>query len=257
MNKITKIRKQREFDGRSELILEIARRHLMEQGYIGLNMDRIAQEAEYSKGTIYQHFLNKEDLLMGLAVQTLEKRHELFQRASQFSGRDRMRLQAIGVADVIFVNLYPEHFRVEQLLRTSSIRDKTDPERQQALHACEQNCMKLISGIVIAAIEHGDLKLPPERSPQDMTFGLWSMALGSNLILASGTMVQALGVTNPGEAINHNFYMLLDGYGWTPLTRDACPRASQQEIIETVFAEEWAEVQRLFQLRSQAESSPT
>jgi AcrR family transcriptional regulator len=233
-----KTRKQRELEQREELFLSIARRHFIAEGYFGLNMDKIALEAEYSKGTIYQHFRNKEDVLVALSVQTMEKRKALFSRGVQFAGYSRQKIQAIGLADVLFAQLYPEHHRVEQVIRSASIRDRTDPDKHNLLRQCEQSCMQTVSGVVELAIKDGDLTLPPERTPQDLTFGLWSIAVGASLIVSSGTQLQSLGVTDPQEAVNHNFDMLLDGYQWRPLSHEFDYRASEQLILKIVFAAE-------------------
>ena len=45
-------RKQREFQAREELILDHARDLLRAKGYMGLNLDELAEQIEYSKGTI-------------------------------------------------------------------------------------------------------------------------------------------------------------------------------------------------------------
>ena len=74
MNQLT--RKQREFEQREQLILKIAREMLIQQGYLGLRMDHIADRIEYSKGTIYQHFPNKEEIILALANSAMNKRKQ-------------------------------------------------------------------------------------------------------------------------------------------------------------------------------------
>ena len=66
----TLARKKREFVQREELILETARRLLLEVGYLELTMDLIARKIEYSKGTIYQHFSSKEEILLNAHIKT-------------------------------------------------------------------------------------------------------------------------------------------------------------------------------------------
>ena len=66
----TLTRKQREIAEREQLILGIAAEMLVERGYLGLTMDRIAAATEYSKGTIYQHFPNKEEIVAALATES-------------------------------------------------------------------------------------------------------------------------------------------------------------------------------------------
>jgi AcrR family transcriptional regulator len=46
----TLTRKQREVRQRERALLGIARKMLIEQGYAGLSMDRLAEATEYSKG---------------------------------------------------------------------------------------------------------------------------------------------------------------------------------------------------------------
>ena len=69
---------------------------LIEQGYAGLSMDRLAEATEYSKGTIYQHFSTKEDLITALAVESSEQRLALMAKARTFRGRPRERMLALG-----------------------------------------------------------------------------------------------------------------------------------------------------------------
>ncbi len=79
--------KQLQIQNRELKILEIAREHVVSEGYHGLNMDRIAEEIKSSKGTVYNHFGCKEEIIIALAVQTMEKRAVLFQDAAQFKRR--------------------------------------------------------------------------------------------------------------------------------------------------------------------------
>ena len=47
---------------------------MIEHGSHGLGMDRVAELLQYSKGTIYNHFSCKEEIIIALAIQTTEKR---------------------------------------------------------------------------------------------------------------------------------------------------------------------------------------
>ena len=121
----TLTRKQREIAAREGLILDTAFELLIERGYLGLTMERIAAGVEYSKGTIYQHFPNKEEVVAALSIRSAEQRIEMFQRAATFQGNPRERMTGIGVADDLFVRLYPHHFQLEKILAMHSLREKT------------------------------------------------------------------------------------------------------------------------------------
>src|SRR5262245_32065143 len=100
-------RKDRERKNREELFLDTAAQMLLQEGYLGLNLDRLAFKVEYSKGTLYQHFKTKEDLILAIAARSMEQRHAFFTRAATLTGRPRERMTAIGLADLVFVRLHP------------------------------------------------------------------------------------------------------------------------------------------------------
>jgi len=231
-------RKQREIEQRETDLLESARHILAERGYLGLNMDRIAEALEYSKGTIYQHFSCKEEVLLALAIQTNEKRTSMFARAAAFRGETRERITAIGAACELFVRLYPEYFHVEQVLRTSSIWDKTSSERQQLLRGCEVRCMSIVAGIIRDAISRSDLQLRPEQSPEDLAFGMWSLSFGAYSIMTSTLPLVELGISDPYRAVRTNIHLMLDGVGWKPLAGEWDFDASVERILSDVFPEE-------------------
>ena len=104
----------------------------------------------------------------------MDRRLGMFQRAAEFVGRSRERISAIGVAAELFVRLYPQHFFVEQIIRSASIWEKTTEKRRSLMRSCEHRCMGIVSGIIRDGIGHGDLELPEGIVPEDVAFGLWS-----------------------------------------------------------------------------------
>ncbi len=222
-------RKERELLERETKILQLARAMLREVGYLGLSMDRIAAEMEYSKGTIYQHFCNKEEIILALANEALEKRLKMFEVAATWSGAKtaRDRMAAIGAAAEVFVERYPQHFAVEQIVRSASIWEKTSEQRRQFMQACEGRCMQVVGGIVRDGLAHGDLALPEGRTPEDLVFGLWSLNFGAYTIISSSDSLEDNGITDPIAALRQNQNLLLDGYHWRPLS-------SEQDFNDTM-----------------------
>jgi AcrR family transcriptional regulator len=213
-------RKQREIRLREAQILAVARDQILEGGYLGLNMDRIAAQIEYSKGTIYQHFRNKEEILLALVNDALDTRQRMFRAAAGFQGLDRVRLATIGAAAEAFVEHFPYHFKVEQIVRASSIWEKTSPERQQLMQTCEKNCMATVVEVVHHGVAAGDLTLPEGVRPEEVVFGLWSVYLGAQIISHSSETLGEIGIENPIRSLRTNQQRMLDGYGWRPLSGD-------------------------------------
>ena len=70
----TLTRQQREIQERDALVLDIAQKMRLERGYLGFNMDRVAEATEYSKGTISQHLTCKEDMIAALLLRSISAR---------------------------------------------------------------------------------------------------------------------------------------------------------------------------------------
>lgn len=234
----TVTRKQREIEEREARILQVARTMLLEQGYHGLNMDRIAQELEYSKGTIYNHFSCKEEIIIALVIETMTKRTSMFERAAKFSGRTRDRILAIGVAFELFVQRYPEHYQVEKLVQSSSIWQKCSEDRRTQMGGCEFRCMSIVAGIAKEAIEAGDLQLDPGITPEEMVFGLWSITNGAYSVMATAFSLPDVGLCDPLKALRTNQHRLLDGFGWKPLSSEFDNDEMVQRIKAEVFSDE-------------------
>ena len=60
--------KQREILEREKLFLEVARALFLRDGFHGVTIGRIARETGFSKGTIYQRFSCKEELIVELGI---------------------------------------------------------------------------------------------------------------------------------------------------------------------------------------------
>jgi AcrR family transcriptional regulator len=235
----TLTRKQREIQQREEMLLNVARKMLVDHGYAGLSMDRIAELTEYSKGVVYQHFSSKEDLVTALAVQSLQWRVEYFSRAAAFKGRPREKIMAVGVAEELFVRIHPHHFHSERIIKMASLKERVSDERLNDLKSEQNQCFGKVRAIVQSAIDCGDLSLPPKLSPSDIVMALWSLSMGGySLMHTERELLIENGVTAPFNGVRVHCHALLDGYGWKPLTAGWDYEQSYRRILNEVFPEE-------------------
>jgi AcrR family transcriptional regulator len=234
----TEDRKRRKLQEREGLILDAAHTMLLERGYIGLTMDRIAEAVEYSKGTVYQHFSSKEDLLSALLLRTAEIRVLFFERALAFEGTTRERFGAIGVAAEIFLGLYPEHFRIEQTIRIESVREKAAGVRQEEIANCDCRCLETGFQVLRAAAEVGDLELREGDTPENLTFGLWCLYTGAFSFHTQNFPLSEFGIGEFSPVLWRNAHLMLDGMGWTPHSSEYDHIASRMRVLVEVFPEE-------------------
>lgn len=236
-------RKQLEIQQREALILDLARARLARDGYHKLRIEDIAEELRCAKGTIFTHFPSKEDIILAVAIQSMQQRVDFFRRASMFSGRPRERLLGVGYACELFYRLYPEHFALEHLIRSPSFWEKTTEQRRRDFRGAETLCVGTVGGIVMDGVARGDLSLPEGTSPTHLVFGLWSMTYGAYSILATGRdALSAIGIHEPYATLRENQNRLLDGHGWRPLSHEHNYDAVLQRIQTEVFADEYQSI---------------
>ncbi len=230
--------KQEEIKLREQRILDVARSVLIQHGYHGLSMERIAAKVEYSKGTIYNHFANKEEIIVALAIETVGRRLEMFKQAAQFRGASRFRMLAIGQAAEKFVRDYADFFTLEQILQLPSVRQKISQQRQHEINSIEVRCMDIVAGIVRDAVAAEDLVLGPDVTPEKLVFGIWSLTSGGFAIAARSGTLPHLGLDNPFELVHHHTAALMDGFGWAPKSSEYDSNKLNQKIHCEVLSNE-------------------
>jgi AcrR family transcriptional regulator len=215
---------------------------LLESGYFGLTMDRLAEKTECPKGTMYERFACKEDLILALAVDCLKDRLAMMRRAAAYHGRPRERVVAIGEALALQARLHPDDSRI---LHTSlgPIREKAPEPRQNALIAVESETMSVVRDMLRDAVAVGDLVVQDEGVLDEILFALWALVEGSFTLIESNAPRSALGIENPFTRMFRAFNTLADGYGWRPLFVEQDWEEILAEIRRTIFP---AEAQELF-----------
>lgn len=246
MNQLT--RKQREIADRHQLFLRLARDILNNESYQAVTMERIADLAEYSKGTVYQHFHCKEEILIQLCNQFITDLSALFRRASLFDGNHRERLLAVFFAHDLFAQLQPDNLAIMQSLGGSHITTKVDPSSLAEHRQMEAALLEIVSSIVSDGIACGELALNSELNPVELVFGLWSLSYGGQLIQTYDIPLQDLGIRDAGGALIQTSLAMLDGLHWRPLSTEHDYNKTLERVKLELFADE---VQQLATRRSE------
>jgi AcrR family transcriptional regulator len=228
-------RREREFNERNEAILEVARRILCEEGFEGVSVGRVADELEYSRGTIYLHYSCKEEIILAVGIRAQQTRLALMDRVVTMPGRPRERFVAAG--EVVRV-VSPRYTRGEMLIYLDAIRDKVRGEYCEEMFAHEGALFTKVTRIVGDAIESGDLKLPDGLGVQDFTYIHWANIYGAMCISNSGAPLRELGVGDSSRALKAFGRTYLDALGWRPLSTEFDYRATMRRIYEHVITPE-------------------
>ena len=228
-------RKQREIFEREELILDAAQSMLHQHGYNHLTMDRIAETVEYSKGTIYNHFASKEDLVCSLCCRFITNLIDVFERAYQYNGSTRERYSAIGIGYSLYHQLHPLDSQNIQTLKNNAVREKVSEDKLCEMESLEQKITKISRSIVQDAIDCGDLDKKYQDHVNTIVFGCWSMHYGALLLDQSDIPLQELGFSPVVKMLWQNANIYLDGYQWTPLSTTTDSEKLFDKISSALF----------------------
>ena len=87
--------------------------------------------------------------------------------------------------------------------------------------------------------------MPPGSPPEQLAFGLWALTFGGYTIAATSPSIAKQGIQVAIEAITVNGNLLLDGFGWQPLSRDSDLPSLIERIGREVFADELSQIAAL------------
>lgn len=210
----TLTRKQQEIRQREQQILSTAGPLIRAGGLAGFSMDAVAKKMRYTRGTIYNHFPNKEDIVLSLAARAVQRRVDLFEFAIGLATKSRQRIAAIGIACEVYADALPDDFAVEQMVRHDSVWEKTSSSRQDLLTRCEGQCMQIVDGVLNDAVNCGDLPMTRNHSTADICFGLWSLIYGGLVLEQTSPSLSLMGIQDSRKAIRRNCNAMLDGLNW-------------------------------------------
>lgn len=208
-------RKQREVANRHELFLAVGRTLLREHGYHQLSMDLVAEKAEYSKGTVYQHFSCKEELFIQICNRRCSGFEKIAQLAVDYKGSTRERLLAFVAGHELWIGIEPKDIHMLQNVHTEGVIDKVEPETAAIHYQREKSILSLGARLVQEALNNGDL---PEQglTASELVYGVWSMVYGGQLLRTFSLPFEKIGVRKPGLTIVQLLHAMLDGLDWAP-----------------------------------------
>lgn len=219
---------------REDELLQLARALLLEQGYTGLSMDRLTVASPYSKGTVYQHFTSREDVLGALATRSMQSRLDLVRRALLFPGESRERLLAVLWAGEVLMQRHPDYLLSERAIAADHVRERMTPSRRAALEAMENEFVALCTSAIRDAVARGDLSLPAAFSPERLFVSLWAIGRGLRDLAGSNFPIKRW----LGDSFELQLSLvsrLCDTFDWRPLSHEWDYDRSLHRIRQDVF----------------------
>lgn len=192
---------------REELILNVALSLLKNDGFHGLNMQAIANQTDYSKGTIYQHFSSKEDVLAKLIIRCGERLISLIDIALNNSHGLRHKIVMVSWAFFINAEQESETAGLVSMVKSPEFQTKVTPAHQQAISIIDQSILSRVIGIFTNQTD-----IPAEKIKIG-AFGWWAMKWGVQDVLVNDWEMSKLGFDDPKHYFFESLHVFLDGLG--------------------------------------------
>jgi AcrR family transcriptional regulator len=233
-----------EFKQRESELIRVARTLVEKDGLTSMTIDKLVAACDYSKGTVYNHFIGKEDLLLAICNTCMQETHSILMRALNFEGNSRERILAAMVAYVIWAKLHPAELFTVLSAHSPSVTSCSSDERNEAHSICESELMNLFNIVIKSAIEAGDLELPENMVFEQVTFAMWSASWGAMaLIMSKGCSSKLQTMVLERESFM-NARLILDGFNWQPLSSNWDYNQTINKIISDLFQAEIAALEK-------------
>lgn len=232
----TRERRLREFHEREERFLQVAEGIIAAEGFLNLQMARLAEACDYATGTLYQHFSSKEDLLLALVVRQVEAHLDVFRKVERWrGGTPRERMVAIVVGDLDFARRHPDHMKLVHYVHTRAVWENTSEARRELALACSGPVGEIVTGIVRDALARGELA-DGGLSPMELALGPWSVCEGMNALNQVQGLFEALAIHDVDRLLLRQVQTHLNGLGWRPLA-DLTDEAGTERLVARIRVE--------------------
>ncbi|NVD06444.1 TetR/AcrR family transcriptional regulator [Vibrio sp. JPW-9-11-11] len=231
-------KKQQAIADREVELTLLAKSLVQEQGWSNLTMDKLTASSAYSKGTIYNHFCSKEDVIIALCIHSLKSEAVLFARSAEFEGSSREKMIALHVGYRIYARMEPILSTCAIMAKTPWVLEKASAERVKALNLLEEQVIDEADLLIQSGIEQGDVKFSPGIGSDAIVFANWSIAFGSNALTQNASNSNCIQRLQDPYSVLNNANMLLDGLGWRPLSTEWDYRKTWRRVEQEIFAQE-------------------
>ena len=166
--------KKRRFLEREERIVEAALELLLDKGIEQATVSGIARVAGIGKGTIYKHFLSKNEILMRIVLNYERRLAE-----NLYAGIERAKNGEPGAAATAYFQSRLENPALDRLAQQLEVRLEMDPEvapMLAKLHKIRRSNMVALNKIVGQLIAEGVLEDVPHHHHY---LACWALAQGA------------------------------------------------------------------------------
>jgi len=150
-------RREKERLAHEQEIIAVAEAVFSDNGYEKASMEEIARKAGFTRRTVYQYFLNKEDLYYAVVLRGFRKLHEYFTEATGKGSNGFDRLYQAGLA---YYRFYRDHPGTFQLMNYIGFVKRENPQQPKFLEfmAFNEKMFHEFGTIIEEGIKDGSIR---------------------------------------------------------------------------------------------------
>lgn len=191
-----------------------------------LTIDKLVNEVSYSKGTVYNHFSSKEDVLVALSNRYMGKLVRLFVIARNIDSCPRNKMLTISFAYMLSILLNPKSFYLMLSISTDNF-EKSSLKRTEEHKKFNDQLFNISHSIVQEAVDSNDLTLADGQTIEDISLSQYAMAFGTiALFLKKETPNSPDKYKQLERKILFHLNIAMDGVGWKQ------PKQEQDELLK-------------------------
>ena len=126
-------RREREKTAREAEIIAAAEKLFYEKGFENTSMDEIARASEFTKRTLYQYFINKEDLFFAVTLKGVKQLLSYIQKAASRGKTGFQKIRFIKEAAYNCSRDFPDIFRMMNYIQYIRSDADSSPNQQEIL----------------------------------------------------------------------------------------------------------------------------
>ncbi len=124
---------------RAQLILDVTEKMLLEKGYHDTSMDEVAMRVGVAKGTLYQHFSSKEELVFALIERRIGLFEQFIEQVVSSSQQTRAKLECI--VQYVYQERHRQYMQLIQLIQYNIDVRRNLMEKKDQLSTRLEQCL--------------------------------------------------------------------------------------------------------------------
>ena len=165
------IRKRETPESRKSQIISAADLVLLEVGIDRFTVDQVIEQAKIAKGTVYNYYKNKDEMLAELGTKGLDIMQQYFVDATQAHENSVDKVKAMCLACYEFYERYPRYFELVSYMERPDFNINI-----QGYLKLSYEFQKFTSDIVITGQKRGEIKQSLE--PTMVNYIIWACCVG-------------------------------------------------------------------------------